>query len=235
MSSGPGDGDGDTVFCTNCGAEILAEAEMCPECGEMQGDSPASPDSSQETHDGFTSWAIGFQPGSTVRNILVGLGYFFVYPVGIILLLVGYGQRGEKYKKRAIAIVLALVLLFAIGIVFGDSPESGSSNQQSDPAGDSGAVENSAPSYEVKIIHDGSWSGSVGYTADGGTQQESYSGTGDGSIEFSGEVDQISASIQKDGAGNSELTVQILEDGQVVAEGNTRAEYGVVSVSESFF
>lgn len=80
----------DTVFCISCGTELDTDTEFCPECGSDQ--SPESLNSGTEpaTNDGFTSWAIGFKPGHTLRNVVVGLAYFLFYAIGIPLLIYAY-------------------------------------------------------------------------------------------------------------------------------------------------
>lgn len=85
-------GERKTAYCIGCGEEISASIEYCPECGSSQSleDLSADSDSSSGTNSGFTSWAIGFRPGRTGRNIAVALAYFFFYPIGIPLLLYGY-------------------------------------------------------------------------------------------------------------------------------------------------
>lgn len=241
MSSG--NDSTNTAFCTNCGASIPADAQTCPECGANQSSSLESGDKNGGK-EGFTSWAIGFKPGATGRNIIVGLAYFFFSLIGIILLLVGYARRGGKYKKRAYAIAAVLILLFGVAAVTGDAPEESVPNggdEGSSGPGDQGSNDDASssggdePDYEVRVMYDGAWSGSIGYCADGGCKQESIESQNDGSMEINGEVDSISASIQKEDDSSRTLTVQILEDGEVVAEGKTSAGYGVASVSESFY
>lgn len=243
MSAENDGGSGSSIYCTNCGSSIPADAESCPECGATQTNSIRSEDTSGD-EEGFTSWAIGFKPGATGRNILMGLAYFFFSLIGVILLLVAYAQRGGKYKKRAYVIAAVLILLFGVAAATGDAPEenvpSGEEDGTAEPESQGSNDDESSsgadnPDYEVRIRYNGPWSGSIGHCESGSCTQESYQSQNDGSIAYNGDVDSISASIQKEDDSSSTLTVQILEDGEVVAEGQTSAEYGVVSVSESFY
>ncbi|MFC6784539.1 hypothetical protein ACFQFH_01260 [Halobaculum halobium] len=80
-----------------------------------------------------------------------------------------------------------------------------------------------------KIRYDGEWSGALG--TEGG--QRSISGVGDSHLPVDNSASIVSGNAQKRDTGSSALTVQILVDGDVVAEQSTTAEYGVAQVSES--
>lgn len=86
-------------------------------------------------------------------------------------------------------------------------------------------------SIVVRIDYDGEWAGAVG------TEQSTRSVDGSGSedIEIEGDPGVVSANAQKQDDSDDELIIQILQDGEVIAEESTTAEYGVASVSESFF
>ena len=101
-----------TSYCMNCGEEIAASTEFCPECGvsqdpeqigETEGDTP--------TDAGFTSWALGFKPGSTGRNILVGTAYAMFAAVGIPFLVYAYLKENPE-KSTYIAWVAGIDLIF---------------------------------------------------------------------------------------------------------------------------
>ena len=81
---------------------------------------------------------------------------------------------------------------------------------------------------EIKIICSSGWSGSI--SDDDGSK--SVDGSGGETFEMAG-GGIVVAVIQKKGASGT-LTVQILEDGEVVETQTTTAEYGVVTVSHSF-
>jgi hypothetical protein len=82
----------------------------------------------------------------------------------------------------------------------------------------------------VKIVYEDEWSGSV---LDGNFESASYDGSGDSSIAFdcaSGDI--YSLTIQK-GQDNDEVMTLIVEDfsKQVLDQGQTSAEFGIVSLS----
>lgn len=105
--------ENDTSYCMNCGEEIAASTEFCPECGvsqdpeqigETEGDTP--------TDAGFTSWALGFKPGSTGRNILVGTAYFLSSIIGIFVLVYSYLKENPE-SGSTFAWVLGILLVLA--------------------------------------------------------------------------------------------------------------------------
>jgi len=92
------------AYCINCGEAIELDAQYCPDCGASQNPSESEESKFSEpiSHDGFTSWAIGFRPGKTGRNILVGIGYLIFYWVAIPLLTYKYiGENPDKSKYFA--------------------------------------------------------------------------------------------------------------------------------------
>lgn len=120
-------------------------------------------------------------------------------------------------KKQIAGICIGVVVIFVIVLaIFG-----GSGSQSNDSTADH------YEGYQVKIITDGSWSGSVG--TDG--SQSTYEGTGDKTIDLGKDGNIVSAAIQKKSGGT--LKVQILKDGKVIKEESTEAQYGVVTVASS--
>lgn len=82
----------------------------------------------------------------------------------------------------------------------------------------------------VKILYEDEWSGSV---SDGNFDSVSYDGSGDSSIAFDcASSDIYSLTIQK-GEDDNELMILIVEDysKQVLDQGQTSAEFGIVSLS----
>ena len=77
---------------------------------------------------------------------------------------------------------------------------------------------------QVKVIYSGKWGGSI---TDSSTY--SISGTGTKTFDING-LDYISAGATKKDATNKELTIQILNNGIVMEEAKTTAEYGHVQV-----
>lgn len=89
----------------------------------------------------------------------------------------------------------------------------------------------SASGIQVKVSDSGSWSGSYGDTS--GSQ--TVDGSGSKTFEVTGSPSVVSACFQKKDGGSGTLTVEILEDGNVVETKSTSAQYGVVSIAHSFF
>ncbi len=104
-------------------------------------------------------------------------------------------------------------------VTFGDGVSSG------------GGGGSSGSTYQVRIVYDGEWQGSI---SQGGSVR-STQGSGTEIIEIEGTPDIISANAQKQDNSSRELTVQIVENGEVVKETSTTAEYGVAQVSYSNF
>lgn len=106
---------GGTRFCISCGTEMPANTTYCPDCGSSQNpDELAEESEGTADHDGFTSWAYGFRPGETGRNVLVGLGYFLFYFVGVPLLI--YAYLVEHPDKRKYFVYAGVVLLVLVGL-----------------------------------------------------------------------------------------------------------------------
>lgn len=81
--------------------------------------------------------------------------------------------------------------------------------------------------YTVRVQYDGEWSGSVG--GDGSIR--SVDGTGTATFDIEGDPLVVSANAQKQDGSSDTLTIQILEDGELIAERSTSAEYGVAQVT----
>jgi len=91
----------------------------------------------------------------------------------------------------------------------------------------SGCVEEH--NVEVKVSYSGSWSGCYGDTG----SMTSVDGYGTKSY-YLKNPDIVSAVFQKMDDGHGTLTVEIIDNGEVVERESTSATYGVVSVSHSF-
>lgn len=85
----------------------------------------------------------------------------------------------------------------------------------------------SESNYQVRISYEGEWSGTVG----GEGSMRSVDGSGTKTFDVQGDPTIVSANAQKRDSGSGELTVEILQDGEVIARRSTTAEYGVAQVT----
>lgn len=132
-------------------------------------------------------------------------------------LKINWSEWGTGKKVAAILVVCCIGCII-IGMISGI----GSPDQNTSP--------NKVTGTQVKIIYDGSWSGSIL----NGSSSSSYSGDGNETINITNSSDYstVSATIQKQGGNSRDLKVQIIRDGEVKKEENTTAEYGVVSIAD---
>ncbi|ELZ08593.1 hypothetical protein C479_14678 [Halovivax asiaticus JCM 14624] len=110
-----------------------------------------------------------------------------------------------------------------------DVDDAGPSAAEVEPTADDGVTgaEEGAEGNQIRILYDGEWSGAIGEES----ATRSVDGSGDDTLDVSDDTMIISATVQKEDGSNTELTVQILEDGEVVSEQSTSSEFGVVSVT----
>jgi hypothetical protein len=85
--------------------------------------------------------------------------------------------------------------------------------------------------FIIKIQYSGEWQGSI-TTVD---SSRSIDGTGTTTFEVDGDVSTISANAQKSADNDQELTIQILQDGNVLEESSTTSEFGLAQVTYSSF
>lgn len=182
----------------------------------------------------------GMRPGSTIRNIIVGIVYFF----GILMVLGALMGGAEDTSDGAEPESEGSGEEAEAGQEGGDTSENDGTSDESESdssSGDSGSdssesdsseeEDSSSGAYTVRVQYDGEWSGSI--AADGSSR--SVDGSGEETFEIDGDPTSISANAQKQDDSREELTIQILQDGEVVAEQSTTAEYGVAQSSYSDF
>lgn len=86
----------------------------------------------------------------------------------------------------------------------------------------------------VQIIYGNDWQGSLSVTdSDGSTNTKSIDDIATRSYEIDEDAKYIAANAQKQDDSHDELIVQIVIDGQVVAEESTTSPYGIAQVSYS--
>lgn len=81
--------------------------------------------------------------------------------------------------------------------------------------------------YQVKVSYEGEWSGTIAT----GDSTRSIDGSGADTISIEGDPLIVSANAQKQDDSSRELTVQIIENSEVIAEQSTSAGYGVAQVT----
>ena len=132
-------------------------------------------------------------------------------------------QGGEVIAKQSTSA--------SYGVAQVTSEDGISDSSGSDSQSGSQSESESEPTYQVEISYSGEWQGSI---ASGGSSR-SVQGSGSDTIEIDGSPEIISANAQKQDDSSDDLTIQILQDGEVVKESTTSAEYGVAQVSFSNF
>ena len=135
-------------------------------------------------------------------------------------------MQRRKYLKTVGVLGLGITLA---GCTDDDDDDDDNGNDDDDSNGDDNG--NGDEGFQVRIIYDGEWTGAAG--AEGGTS--SIEGEGEETIDIDDDADIISANAQKQDDSDRELTIQILEDGEVVAEESTTAGFGVAQVTHSTF
>lgn len=181
----------------------------------------------------------GMKHGSTIRNLVVGTVYAFLL-LGVLGAAMGGGdETSDSDDPKANAGADNLEEQDSENDSSSDG-ESGDSSGESDDSSDSGedtsgsdnreSNDESSSGYSIRVQYSGEWSGSI--SADGSSR--SIDGSGEETLDVNVEdVMTVSANAQKGDDSGEELTIQILEDGEVVKEQSTTAEYGVAQVSHS--
>lgn len=90
------------------------------------------------------------------------------------------------------------------------------------------------PSIQVRVDYPDDWSGSLRVTADGSMENRSISHRGSETYDVDPEASAVAVEVQKEDTTLRELTVQILRNGEVVAEDSTEDEFGSVELQERF-
>lgn len=237
MSPEASGSSGDAPYCSRCGESIPPAANYCPGCGAERPTTATHAADTDAEAGGITDWAIGFVPGSTLRNVLVGIVYGVFYFVGIPLLVYAYWRRGGRYRRRTYGVIgalaIGLIAIAVVGAVVGPAPGEGADTSgvgEPTPT----ATPAQASEFGVRISYSGSWQGALSVTSGGSSQTKSISGSGTETIGIDGDVAIVSVNAQKADDSGAEITVQILRGGTVVAESSTSSAYGVARVAESF-
>ena len=130
-------------------------------------------------------------------------------------------------KKIAIIVGIIIIAFLLFSIIYNVSQPSSEDSLNVIEA-DKNVQEGSSTPYQVKIIYNGSWYARYG---DPNYLQEK---TGSGEIIINLDCaswDSVQVTVQKYDSSSEELTVQILRNGEVVAENSTTSPSGSVSLS----
>ena len=130
--------------------------------------------------------------------------------------------------KKAISIIgvccIGILIIAALGGGLSQDKNTAPANNNNN---NNAPAKEQAKGVQVHIITDSSWSGSIGDAS----SQSTYDGDGEKTIDLPDAKSVVSAAIQKKSEDSSELKVEILKDGNVIKEGSTTGQYGVVTVS----
>ena len=129
--------------------------------------------------------------------------------------------------KKIVLIVGIIVIAFLLFSFIYDATQPNSEESLNVVEADQNVQVGSSMPYQVKIIYDGSWYGKMG---DPNYPQEK-SGTGDNVIGLDcASWDHVSVMVQKYDYSSDNLTVQLLKNGEVVAENSTTSATGSISI-----
>lgn len=105
-------------------------------------------------------------------------------------------------------------------------------DSESDGSDSSGSSGGSSSGYQIRVSYDGEWQGAI----NAGGSSRSVDGSGTETFDIRKEDPMtIGANAQKKDDSGAKLTVQILKDGDVVAEQSTTSEYGMAQATHSNF
>lgn len=197
-------------------------------------------------------WGVLFVFSSVLPAVIIWVASFLMILAGVLALTSVRTRLGQQFDVDlsggpAIALVVVVVVasmgIFTAGFVGGVAtlPTDTGSDTASDgqanalDAADDTATPEPEPEFVVRVSYSGEWSGSISITGGGSSESKSVSGSGTEDIAVTGDVDIISANAQKQDDSAQAITIQIIHDGDVVAESETTTEYGVVQVSQSFY
>jgi hypothetical protein len=224
-------------YCPSCGGEVREGTRFCPSCGEnieegtVKTDSETQGVSEEESSEDETDVKTLLAWGGGALFVILGT-LMLVDSVGggIIMILTGAFilpnvRREMDYNfSTGVVVVVAIVGIVAAGALLPPTDTGTSNVDNTNPSGEASTQQTG---HAVRIQYSGDWQGSI---ATGG-QSRSVEGSGTTTYDISGDPFVISANAQKMDGGGGTLTVQILEDGEVVSETSTSASYGVAQTS----
>jgi len=236
-------------YCPECGVEVAEEHNYCPECGDSLTKQGRRKERGQRVEEkkGIPVSIFSEKRVSPKKLVAWVTGVMFLL-TGLILmmesvlagtLLMASGAFATPWVREEIeqeagydiptwftVLVVALLFLAASAVL-----PSSANPEPADPSRTSsggGADPSDSVGHQVRVQYSGEWQGSISV----GSETKSIQGSGTTTYDISGDPFVISANAQKMGGGDT-LTVQILEDGRVVQETSTSADYGVAQISYS--
>ena len=210
-------------YCPKCGSELSRAANFCDSCGTNVRDRyPEATDSTHEQTARGSDRIPGIDSSNTRRrNVLVG-GAYAIAGLAALGAIVPEPEDESDDGDGG-------------GSTDGDGgPDDSTGNSAG--SGDETATRTPTPEPEmpelvVRITYEFEWQGSISVTDSDGSSSRSVSGTGNETIEVSTDADIVSANAQKQDQGNEELSIAIVQDGEVLTEESTTAEFGLAQVS----
>ena len=142
----------------------------------------------------------------------------------------GKSNKGWNLKTRnKIIIVFGIfVILFLVFSIVYEYSQPGNEETLNVIEADQNVQTGTAYPYQVRITYDGSWSGRVGNPE----YLQQVSGFGDDTISLDCvSWDEVYVNIGKTDYSSFNLTVQLLRDGEVVAENSTNSTTGDIVLS----
>lgn len=130
-------------------------------------------------------------------------------------------------KKIVLIVGIVVIAFLLFSVVYNNSQPTNEESLNVITA-DQNVQQGSTHPYQVKIIYDGNWYSKAGTS---GYLQEK-SDTGNASINLdSASWDQVSVTVQKNDESSNNLIVQLIRNGNVVAENSTTNPGGEVTLS----
>lgn len=194
----------------------------------------------------FTDQDVGLILGVTIVPIVVGLVGNFAQDLAYTVLdprveYTGSANLGLRERLptldlpvRTQAVAAAVVVLVVVGAVGALVGAGGLGLTGGGTGPDAQPTATPEPGLDVRIGYDGPWQAYLRVTVNGSTEERSISGNGNEIIEIDQAADEVRATVRKQDDSRSELTLQIVHDGEIVASESTTEAFGAVRESATF-
>lgn len=90
------------------------------------------------------------------------------------------------------------------------------------------------PSLQVRVSYPDNWSGTIQVNAEGSMENRSISDRGEEVYDLNPEASVVSVDVKKEDNSLRTITVEILRNGEVIAEDSTSEEFGTAEVRMTF-